>query len=89
MAAASKEKNSMLREIKDKADATTLEVVQELISMDEIIFDEALRNRCVTLMMDKTCRDIFLSLKSNRDFLVSWLKEMAYDPRFSKCHPPS
>ncbi|XLT25796.1 hypothetical protein HN873_057088, partial [Arachis hypogaea] len=60
--------------------ASIAEVMAEIQKMEMITSDPDFHSRCCQLMMFKSAREMFVSLKGYEQKLLDWLKHAAYNP---------
>ena len=74
IANALKQRVGTIGEIRDKSfDA----VINDLFELDEVKCDEEFGVKCMTLLLDKTNRDMFVAAaKQNKQYLIAWLRYM-------------
>ena len=55
-------------------------VMSELLALEEVQHDEDFQNQCMMLLRDKTNQEMFVSVKGNKEYLLSWLCFMVHLP---------
>ena len=74
IANASKERAGTIGQIRDKSVDV---IINDLFELDEVKCNEEFGVKCMSLLLDKTNRDMFVAAaKRNKQYLIAWLRYM-------------